>query len=704
MVPPAAWDAAAQIGHRERTVARNLVERKVQAHKAREALARSAPDLALKPRPTGWTKTAKQVELEEAAIAAAARERAKSRLSPMTASGAAAATSAHRSHLGGGGGGGGSSSESRSRGIEEVENAPPPLLTAGALSVVAGQSKADDALYEANSTQRAAPWAASHVLVSRALGPVAGRAIAAERRQLLRQVDEADARARAVQHELLEAHGRLPESRACPPTDLSGPRTPLGNRPLAALSPPSSRLPVLALRAERRAPNLSCLNAHPCMCVRVLASACPLRPRSRRRSSPHDVCPSAGARETAAKEREVQARHERDAAYAAAELARLETERVRLVAPPVIARADRAEAQLEEFRQQAWSDVAALREQLEVTTADWRCAEAEAQQHAMDLAVARADLRHSEERCAVAEARAAEEASRAQEKLAAAAEERKVLDAHNNQLEREKAALEGELRALERRFDAEQEPVREERKTLREAVDAAEARASLVASQMAVVEQDRHAMRQEVAALRLELDARSEQHELRVSRLASEAQGAAGLAQTLGERLREAEAQRDRLAAELEQCRRGQEDEDDTMAKAQQMLLAERRRADAAEEARREAERSRYLGLHRPPADTTPSASVSGGGSSGVAPGERADATPDASSAAPPSALAAPTPARSYAPPPSLKYSTYRSSSTAGSAEAPWWWGTGGERAPSTERTHDSRPVPADAEQPQAIS
>ena len=66
MVPPAAWDAAAQIGHRERTVARNLVERKVQAHKAREALARSAPDLALRPRPTGWTKTAKQVELEEA--------------------------------------------------------------------------------------------------------------------------------------------------------------------------------------------------------------------------------------------------------------------------------------------------------------------------------------------------------------------------------------------------------------------------------------------------------------------------------------------------------------------------------------------------------------------------------------------------------------------------------------------------------------
>ena len=169
-------------------------------------------------------------------------------------------------------------------------------------------------------------------------------------------------------------------------------------------------------------------------------------------------------------------------------------------------------------------------------------------------------------------------------------------------------------------------------------------------------------------------------------------------------RLREAEAQRDRLAAELEQCRRGQEDEDDTMAKAQQMLLAERRRADAAEEARREAERSRYLGLHRPPADTTPSASVSGGGSSGVAPGERADATPDVSSAAPPSALAAPTPARSYAPPPSLSYSTYRSSSTAGSAEAPWWWGTGGERAPSMERTHDSRPVPADAEQPQAIS
>ena len=123
-----------------------------------------------------------------------------------------------------------------------------------------------------------------------------------------------------------------------------------------------------------------------------------------------------------------------------------------------------------------------------------------------------------------------------------------------------------------------------------------------------------------------------------------------------------------------------------------------------AGKARREAERSRYLGLHRPPADTTPSASVSGGGSSGVAPGERADATPDASSAAPPSALAAPTPARSYAPPPSLSYSTYRSSSTAGSAEAPWWWGTGGERAPSTERTRDSRPVPADAEQPQAIS
>ena len=213
MVPPAAWDAAAQLGTRERTIARNLVERKVQAHKAREALARSAPDLTVKPRPTGWTKTAKQVELEEAAIAAAARERAKARLSPMTASGAAAATGAHRNHLGGSGSGI-SSSASRMRGIEEVENAPPPLLTARSLNTVADHAKADDALGEANATQRAAPWAASHVLVSRALGPVAGRAIAAERKQLLRQVDEEDARARAVQHELLQAHGRLPESRA----------------------------------------------------------------------------------------------------------------------------------------------------------------------------------------------------------------------------------------------------------------------------------------------------------------------------------------------------------------------------------------------------------------------------------------------------------------------------------------------------------
>ena len=143
--------------------------------------------------------------------------------------------------------------------------------------------------------------APSHLLVARALGPVAGRAVVTERRQLLDMRDAAEARCLELESQLEESHGLLPESRG---------------------------------------------------------------------------------REVAAMEREVQARRERDDAHGSAEAARRETAQVRATLDAERARADRAEAARDELRIAAAAELSAVREQLEATQADWRCAEAEVRRRA----------------------------------------------------------------------------------------------------------------------------------------------------------------------------------------------------------------------------------------------------------------------------------------------------------------------------------
>ena len=154
--------------------------------------------------------------------------------------------------------------------------------------------------------------APSHVLVARALGPVAGRAIVTERRMFLAQIDAAEQRCRETEQLLQEERELLPASRA---------------------------------------------------------------------------------REEAAYAREAQLREERDAAYAGAEAARIEMERLRGTLDAERARADRAEAASGELRRMATGETSGLREQLEVTHADWRCAEAEARNAERSLAVAQSELR-----------------------------------------------------------------------------------------------------------------------------------------------------------------------------------------------------------------------------------------------------------------------------------------------------------------------
>lgn len=423
---------------------------------------------------------------------------------------------------------------------------------------------------------RAAPWAASHVLVSRALGPVAGRAVAQERKALLQQVDAADARYRALQAELRAAHGLLPESQT---------------------------------------------------------------------------------REAMARDLAESFRKERDAAYVAAELARRETEQVRMVAPPEMARADRAEAALAEVRQHASREVEAMREQLEVTAADWRCAEAEARKAETTLAVTQAELRGAEDRAALAEARLKDEVAKWETRYNDALRLKDLAEAQRSTLTHEKASLEGEIRALEARFQTDQEPVREERATLHRAVEAAEARARAAVAQVAVIEQDRTSLRQALASGRLELESQSDSACVREDRLRADLATVTTLAKELSARCESAEQARDACAARLEETAAGSADEAATRHRADLLLQAERRRAEDAEEAQRHAEQARYLALHRP----------SSGGVAGFEDVGSAITVAGPEAATPRAEL--PTAMGTNAGP------GISSSATGAGTDPPWWWG-----------------------------
>ena len=361
--------------------------------------------------------------------------------------------------------------------------------------------------------------APSHVLVARALGPVAGRAIIAERRHLLEKVDAADARVRAIEEELEGARGLLPASKA---------------------------------------------------------------------------------REHAAEAREERLRAERDAAQDGAEAARQETARVRHDLEAERLRAERAEATLEEVRRQFAAELSALREQLEATTADWRCAENEARGVERALAVAQAELRAAEDRVLLSEARCTDEVAKVEAKLNDALLRHDEVESQRDEAREGRAALEGELKALEQRVREAQEPIREERATLRQAISAAEARATLAVGQLAVVERDRSAARQELAALRLEHEAAAEAAAAREGRLALEAAASKSLARDMTDRCDAAERQSGAASVLLQGAMRATDESAATAERIDGLLAHERRRADAADGARQQADRERYLALHAP--------------------------------------------------------------------------------------------------------
>ena len=214
----------------------------------------------------------------------------------------------------------------------------------------------------------AAEKAPSHVLVARALGPVAGRAIVTERRAFLAQIDAAEHRVRELELELQQEREKVPMLRA---------------------------------------------------------------------------------REEAAYAREAMLRDERDASFAGTEATRLEGERLRAKLDGERARADRAEAQLDELRRASEAQCASLRDELEVTQADWRCAEAEARQAERGLAVAQCELKGAAERIDRAERRARDEAIKCAELLKAAEKQCSTLALERVAARRAAAAAEAALRAKE---------------------------------------------------------------------------------------------------------------------------------------------------------------------------------------------------------------------------------------------------------------
>ena len=411
--------------------------------------------------------------------------------------------------------------------------------------------------------------APSHVLVARALGPVAGRAIITERRALLEQKDAAEERLLQMQSELEATRGNLPAIRA---------------------------------------------------------------------------------REESALDREREIRLERDAAISGAEIARTETAKVRVLLEAERIRAERAEAALEEVRAAGYAEAHALREQLEVTQADWRCADDEARYAERGLAVTQTELRACVERVARAEEKLAEAEGRHAAALAEANERCVLIEAQRNEARQERAATEGERRALEQAIREGQEASREERKTLRDAVAAAEARARLAVGQVAIVEQDRAAVKQELAALRLEIDAQAEAARARESAMRGELRAASSLATDMSTRCRAAEEQSERHSTMLDEALRGNSERAAARLRTDAMLDAERERASRAEGAANDAQRAHYLALHRPEHVLT-------SGDTGVITAGGAD-------------LGGPPLVATSTPQPPMP-------GPAGAGGAPWWWGTG---------------------------
>ena len=438
----------------------------------------------------------------------------------------------------------------------------------------------------------AAEKAPSHVLVARALGPVAGRAIVTERRAFLAQIDAAEHRVRELELELQQEREKVPMLRA---------------------------------------------------------------------------------REEAAYAREAMLRDERDASFAGTEATRLEGERLRAKLDGERARADRAEAQLDELRRASEAQCASLRDELEVTQADWRCAEAEARQAERGLAVAQCELKGAAERIDRAERRARDEAIKCAELLKAAEKQCSTLALEREAARREAAAAEAALRAKEEHNQQVIGLMREERQTLRAAADAAEARCQLALNQVAVIERDRTVTRSELAAAKLELQAaadassqRAAEYELRERRTRVEAHEAVTqahvLARQLGDRCLQAELQAQVHSLLVDEARSSALSGQAAASRTEVALRLERQKALDQQAGANEAEWGRFAML-RESADGGVAGGLTVGGF-----GVGASAKP----AEPPLSPATPLTVTLASSGSELGRALDASSSVA----APWWWGT----------------------------
>ena len=471
----------------------------------------------------------------------------------------------------------------------------------------------------------AAEKAPSHVLVARALGPVAGRAIVTERRAFLAQIDAAEHRVRELELELQQEREKVPMLRA---------------------------------------------------------------------------------REEAAYAREAMLRDERDASFAGTEATRLEGERLRAKLDSERARADRAEARCDELRRASEGQCASLRDELEVTQADWRCAEAEARQAERGLAVAQCELKGAAERIDRAERRARDEAIKCAELLKAAEKQCSTLALEREAARREAAAAEAALRAKEEHNQQVVALMREERQTLRAAADAAEARCQLALNQVAVIERDRTVTRSELAAAKLELQAaadasnqRATEYELRERRTRVEAHEAVtqahALARQLGERCLQAERQAQVHSLLVDEALSSAHSGQAAASRTEVALRLERQKALDQQTGAKEAEWGRFAMLRESADAAGHPRAADGGGAGGLAVGGfgvGASAKPAEPllSLAPPLSPATPLTATLASSGSELG----RALDASSSAAAPWWWGTAASSCGGAEALPPPPPPP----------
>lgn len=359
--------------------------------------------------------------------------------------------------------------------------------------------------------------APSHVLVARALGPVAGRAIVTERRMFIAQIDAAEQRCQQLEDEL---------------------------------------------RAER------------------------------------EKLPAARAREQAALDRERMLRDERDHGNVGAEVARLEAARLRPAVEEERIRAERAEAQCQQLHRDASGEAAALRDLLEATQADWRCADTEARAAERALAVAQVELRTAGERISQLEERSHQEADRAAAKLAECEERCRELHAELGAARSETASVKSKLAGVQQMYEDAQEPIRQERTTLRQAVEMAESRCQLALKQVAAVEHDRNIARRELAALKIEKQLTAEKAAKREEALGRETATAVATAQALArqnaERCKTAEQQAAMTSMLLDEALVSAQGERSAAERTGHLLQAKHQRLQAAEVGLAEMAHRRY--------------------------------------------------------------------------------------------------------------